>query len=167
MKTTLLKKANIPGAFAPVVAEVPLHGGASPIRAPIHATVPPLYLQLAPTPTPTPARAITRHNPDAYCFACNVNGHRTCKTPVPSGPFGSQLLWVDPTYLPIPPIPPIPPTPPASPFFGHPGAPAYRFRVCPISLTQTSHGRHSRSSRSSSGSGGNSPACGLSAPTSG
>ena len=113
-----------------------------------------------------PTRMITRHNPDAYCFACDVNRHRMCKTPVPSGPFGSQLLWVDPTYLPIPPIPPIPPTPPASPLCGHPGAPAYCFGVCPISSTRTSRGRRSRSSHSSSGSGGSSPA-GPSAPTSG
>ena len=83
------------------------------------------------------------------------------------GPYGSQIFWIDPAYPPIPPIPPIPPTSPASPFCGHPGAPAYCFGVCPASSTRTSRGRRSRSSRSGTGTGGNSPACGLSAPTSG
>ena len=126
--------ANTPGAFAPVVAEVPLvvQVRLAPQFAPQFSP----YLQLAPTLTPTPApRAFSRPDADAYCFACDMNGH-----PAPSGPFGSQLLWMDPTY---PPIPPIPPTSPASPFCGHPGAPAYCFGVCPVSSTRTSlgHGR--------------------------
>ena len=85
--------------YAPVVMHMPalvMHVKIAPHHQPQ------LPLQIAPTPTPTSTRAISRPNPDAYFFACDVNGHRTCRTPAPTGPFGSQLLWVDPTYPPIP-----------------------------------------------------------------
>ena len=70
--------------------------------------------------------------PEAYCFACDVSGHRTCRTPVltVSGPYGSQLLWMGPAY---PPVPLIPPTSPVSPVhIGHAGVPAPHLFPCAL-----------------------------------